>query len=217
MLQLLLAFNLNGGKVRASEVQCTRNIHPSCGPLIDCRAVVLLRHAFGAGSSNFEEYSMCTDHECWFWLLTMQVRAGARVLCHGGSDKTRVEGIVSSEMVHVRLPSKNLVFGFNDEKPFFTSGHVFHTTTGLRAIDPEAAVEENPWMQVSSLGLGPCCYASNPSSTFNLHSIQKLNISSSCVRLQWQLDCRCCSCSRCNNSVEAQQSPSRLAMFELEL
>jgi hypothetical protein len=46
------------------------------------------------------------------------------------------------------------LIGFNDDTPFFTNNHVFFTTTGLRAISPEAARQENPWLQVGELKVG---------------------------------------------------------------
>ena len=64
-------------------------------------------------------------------------------------------GVRSDESVLNPLPSGSVeLYGFNDEKPFFTANHVFHTTTGLRAIDPEAAVMENPWLKVGHLRVG---------------------------------------------------------------
>lgn len=46
------------------------------------------------------------------------------------------------------------VYGINQTKPFFTAGHVFHTTTGLRAIDPKIALIENDWLEVGTLRIG---------------------------------------------------------------
>ena len=37
---------------------------------------------------------------------------------------------------------------------FASLGHVFHTTTGLRAVDPTIALGENPWMDVGRLQRG---------------------------------------------------------------
>jgi hypothetical protein len=42
----------------------------------------------------------------------------------------------------------------DDDAPFFTAGHVFHTTTGLRALNPTLAMRENPWADVGRLENG---------------------------------------------------------------
>lgn len=49
---------------------------------------------------------------------------------------------------------KTKVYGINQTKPFFTAGHVFHTTTGLRAIDPKISQIENDWLNVGILRVG---------------------------------------------------------------
>ena len=41
---------------------------------------------------------------------------------------------------------------------FASLGHVFHTTTGLRAVDPTIALGENPWMDVGRLQVGHILY-----------------------------------------------------------
>ncbi|KAI1026350.1 hypothetical protein LB503_012840 [Fusarium chuoi] len=46
----------------------------------------------------------------------------------------------------------------DNEAPFFTAGHVFHTTTGLRALDAELAMKENPWAEVGRLSAGHILY-----------------------------------------------------------
>ena len=45
-------------------------------------------------------------------------------------------------------------YHLDDEEPFFTPGHVFHTTTGLRAVEPSIARQENSWLDVGILGQG---------------------------------------------------------------
>ncbi|KAF5581817.1 heat shock factor (HSF)-type DNA-binding protein [Fusarium pseudocircinatum] len=42
--------------------------------------------------------------------------------------------------------------------PFFTSSHVFGTTTGLRALDAEVAMKEKPWVEVGRLSAGHDLY-----------------------------------------------------------
>jgi hypothetical protein len=44
------------------------------------------------------------------------------------------------------------------EKPFFSPGHVFYTTAGYKAVDPDAARKENSWLEVSQLRVGNILY-----------------------------------------------------------
>lgn len=46
----------------------------------------------------------------------------------------------------------------NDEAPFATPGHVFHTTTDLRAVDPSVASRENAWLDIRILRVGRFLY-----------------------------------------------------------
>ncbi|MCJ1421447.1 hypothetical protein MMC32_007811 [Xylographa parallela] len=62
-------------------------------------------------------------------------------------------GVVSDEDV-VAPMTVPLLVAINDEPAFFTPGHVFHTTTGLRAVEPKSARNENPWLNVGKLGKG---------------------------------------------------------------
>ena len=64
------------------------------------------------------------------------------------------EGMASSERVEVVRTQPFLVFGFNSNQPFFTAEHVFFTTTGMRSLDPAAAMTQNPWLTVGRYGLG---------------------------------------------------------------
>ena len=57
-------------------------------------------------------------------------------------------GDCSDEIVKEACGEGTILFGFNDEEPFFTANHVIYTTTGLRAIDPIGAKRENPWLEV---------------------------------------------------------------------
>ncbi|PNS17319.1 hypothetical protein CAC42_7002 [Sphaceloma murrayae] len=70
-------------------------------------------------------------------------------------------GHCSDEVVKTAAPAD--VFGFNDEPAFFTAGHVFHTTTGLRAVNPGIARSENPWIEVAQLRPGHQVYRLNES------------------------------------------------------
>ncbi|KAK4221600.1 hypothetical protein QBC38DRAFT_121848 [Podospora fimiseda] len=77
-------------------------------------------------------------------------------LCEGDRVCTRLQptqwGVRSCE--RVENPSPESIYGFNNEPAFFTPGHVFHTTTGLRAVEPSAARAENPWLEVGQLAVG---------------------------------------------------------------
>ncbi|KAF2729658.1 hypothetical protein EJ04DRAFT_555937 [Polyplosphaeria fusca] len=86
-----------------------------------------------SGAKNIEDLA---EHD---WVLT-----------RGEFDEW---GLVSDEkvVVPVEMP---IIHGFNDEKPFFTAGHVFFTTTGLRALNPTLAMQENPWADVGRLAVG---------------------------------------------------------------
>lgn len=46
------------------------------------------------------------------------------------------------------------LYGFNDEKPFFTAGHVFFTKAGPKAVSPDTAHQENPGIRVHELCVG---------------------------------------------------------------
>ncbi|KAF4440843.1 hypothetical protein FACUT_3161 [Fusarium acutatum] len=76
------------------------------------------------------------------------------VLAYGANDEW---GLVSDERVVIPADSL-IIYGFNDEAPFFTAGHVFHTTTGLQALDAELAMKENPWAEVGRLSVGHIRY-----------------------------------------------------------
>lgn len=92
----------------------------------------------GSGSKNIEE-----------------LREGDDVLTRGGdspqwgecSDEAVVQPCVSGE-------NRCRLYGFNGQQPFTSVSHVFHTTTGLRAIDPAGARKENPWLKVGRLRIG---------------------------------------------------------------
>ncbi|KAM0340569.1 hypothetical protein ACHAPU_010406 [Fusarium lateritium] len=46
------------------------------------------------------------------------------------------------------------LYGFNGEKPFVTAGHIFFTTAGPKAIEPDVALMENPYVDVGYLEKG---------------------------------------------------------------
>ncbi|GIL90773.1 hypothetical protein Vretimale_16846 [Volvox reticuliferus] len=83
-----------------------------------------------------------------------KITEGDKILCRNSCDVhkwNRSAGIASSERVMSTSDRPFRVFGFNNEKPFFTAEHVFFTTTGLRALDPHMARAQNPWLQVGLL------------------------------------------------------------------
>lgn len=49
---------------------------------------------------------------------------------------------------------KTGLYGFNNEEPFFTAGHVFFTKAGPKAIKPQIAMSENPDIRVHELSVG---------------------------------------------------------------
>lgn len=81
---------------------------------------------------------------------------GDQALTRGGrdpewgwcSDKKVFQSTTTSDDRQIRL------FGFNDEQPFFSANQVFHTSTGLRALDPIAAMKDNPSLEVGILRVG---------------------------------------------------------------
>ena len=79
---------------------------------------------------------------------------GLEVLTRAGDQPQY--GICSDEVVYQESGTEGLktLWGINDEVPFFTANHVFHTTTGLRAIDPAGSRSENPWIDVGTLQAG---------------------------------------------------------------
>ena len=62
----------------------------------------------------------------------------------------------STSAENLRIPgSGKILHGFNKEGTFFTSNHAFYVAPGLwRAIDPVAAREISPWLDVGRLQLG---------------------------------------------------------------
>jgi hypothetical protein len=85
--------------------------------------------------------------------VTIQsLRENNRVLTRATSGEY---GLKSDEVVALPVQSGvAALWGFNDEPVFFTKNHVFHTTTGLRAIDPESTKMENTWLEVGNLRRG---------------------------------------------------------------
>ena len=77
------------------------------------------------------------------------VAEGEEVLAADGSATRR-----DDETILHRLDHQTPVYGINDTPPFVTAGHMLLTTQGWKAIDPEAAWQENPDVAVSALQIG---------------------------------------------------------------
>ena len=88
------------------------------------------------------------------------LQEGDQVLTQGGrnpewgwcSDKKTIHSTTTSNDRRI------LLWGFNDEQPFFSANQVFHTSTGLRALDPYAAMKDNSSLQVGRLEIGHCFF-----------------------------------------------------------
>ncbi|MCJ1282203.1 hypothetical protein MMC26_001526 [Xylographa opegraphella] len=107
---------------------------------------VVEQHSIFAGSCFSAGTQIMTDQGS---KPIEKLSEGTRLLTHAQPQQY---GIVSDENVIHRDPKH--LFGFNGEREFFTPGHVFFTTTGLRAIVPEIARVENPWLDVGKLQVG---------------------------------------------------------------
>ena len=104
---------------------------------------------------------------------------GDDVLTRGGEHKQW--GRCSDEqVVHSTMSQKGPIqlFGFNEENPFFSAGHVFHTTMGLRALDPVLAKSENPWLNVGRLQVGHSVIRTDDGTHYHPVQINKLSVES---------------------------------------
>eukprot|EP00164_Ancoracysta_twista_P004625 GFYU01006248.1.p1 GENE.GFYU01006248.1~~GFYU01006248.1.p1 ORF type:complete len:1060 (-),score=331.86 GFYU01006248.1:103-3282(-) len=77
------------------------------------------------------------------------VADAARVLSYGLGT-----AIKSDSLVKNWLYPGDLIYGLNDDAPFFTSGHPFVTTEGFKAVDCDAARIENPSLPCTPLRVG---------------------------------------------------------------
>ena len=108
------------------------------------------------------------------------LKEGIEILTQGGSNPQY--GICSDEdVIH---PTSSLedsshgrlsLWGFNDVKPFFTAGHVFHTTTGPRAAHPTIAKQENPWVEVGRLQAGHSLLHTHDGTSYKVVPIKSLH------------------------------------------
>ncbi|KAM3064941.1 hypothetical protein ACMFMF_011557 [Clarireedia jacksonii] len=102
------------------------------------------------------------------------VTEGLQVLTRAG--KQPQWGICSDEVVYQDSGTEetHTLWGINDDVPFFTASHVFHTTTGLRAIDPLGARKENPWVDVGTLQAGHILYHTKDGKSYEKVHVHRL-------------------------------------------
>ncbi|HZO71124.1 MAG TPA: hypothetical protein VFB60_02915 [Ktedonobacteraceae bacterium] len=77
------------------------------------------------------------------------VKQGDVVLARDGATGTR-----SDESVVARLASDTIIYGINDDEPFFGPGRLFWTDEGWKALEPAIGREENPSRQIGKLQEG---------------------------------------------------------------
>ncbi|KAJ4208239.1 hypothetical protein NW759_013674 [Fusarium solani] len=106
-----------------------------------------------------------------------ELSEGDQVLTRSG--EAQQWGTRSDEVVE--NPSPDTLYGFNGESPFFTAGHPFFTTTGLRSVDPHTARKENPWLEVGQLKPGHVLLRLNAEKKYEREVINSINVSQSDV------------------------------------
>jgi hypothetical protein len=104
------------------------------------------------------------------------VTENTRVLTRVGESQQW--GVRSDEVVMV--PASDNFYSINWGDPFFTAGQPFYTTTGIRAIDPIFARQQNPWLNVGTLKPGHMLLRLNPTKTsYELEEIKSITGSQS--------------------------------------
>ncbi|KAK4203359.1 hypothetical protein QBC40DRAFT_262471 [Triangularia verruculosa] len=85
------------------------------------------------------------------------ITEGTRILTEATAGRY---GIASDEDVVSPPPGegKTMLVGFNNKGVFASAGHIFFTTTGPRAIEPEIAMRENSFADVGRLRQGHALY-----------------------------------------------------------
>ncbi|KAM0190705.1 hypothetical protein ACHAPA_010593 [Fusarium lateritium] len=87
-------------------------------------------------------------------------------------------GVRSDEVV--MAPASDNLYSINSGAPFFTAGQPFFTTTGIRAIDPVSARQQNPWLDVGTLKPGHRLLRLNATnSSYDLEDITSITGSTS--------------------------------------
>ncbi|KAJ8133039.1 hypothetical protein O1611_g587 [Lasiodiplodia mahajangana] len=94
-----------------------------------------------------------------------------QVLTHAGGSKTST--------LLVRKPSSRSesfkLVQFNGERPLVSSAQVFHTSTGLRAVDPEEAQRQNPHEHIGKLAVGHIIFRLKESGQYQAVSINSIS------------------------------------------
>lgn len=87
-------------------------------------------------------------------------------------------GIVSSEIVRTPVRGGEITLcAINDGPAFFTPNHPFVDKFGrVRAIDPTAAHQENPWLEVGALQVGHVLLHTDDGQTYTEIPIQSLKL-----------------------------------------
>lgn len=116
-----------------------------------------------------------------------ELQENDRILTRANS---RQFGVKSDEIVANPTGGRAIFWGFNDDKVFFTAGHVFHTTTGHRAIDPLAAKRENPWLEVGKLRVGHTLFRTKDGESYEHVTIKRLHSQSKQCEHVWGIHLR---------------------------
>ncbi|KAI1298340.1 hypothetical protein F5Y03DRAFT_409408, partial [Xylaria venustula] len=77
---------------------------------------------------------------------------------HAGPVRSQKMGIPESSTYCIAHRAKVELVGFNGEAPFATPGQPFLTSTGLRAVNPKAALVTNPFLRIGKLAIGHVIY-----------------------------------------------------------
>lgn len=85
-------------------------------------------------------------------------------------------GVVSSEIVRTSVRGGQITLcAINDEPAFFTPNHPFVDKFGrVRAVDPTAAHQENPWLEVGALKVGHVLLRTDDGRTYTEVPIRSL-------------------------------------------
>eukprot|EP00164_Ancoracysta_twista_P000196 GFYU01000285.1.p1 GENE.GFYU01000285.1~~GFYU01000285.1.p1 ORF type:complete len:946 (+),score=319.01 GFYU01000285.1:256-3093(+) len=97
------------------------------------------------------------------------VAEGDRVAVYGVGSAAR-----SSSFIRYYLKPGAKLYGINDEAPFFTAGHPFMTTGGMKAVEPAIAAIENPGLKVMRLQPGDVVFRRNEHGHYLPVTIEKL-------------------------------------------
>ncbi|KAK4174090.1 hypothetical protein QBC36DRAFT_303126 [Triangularia setosa] len=104
------------------------------------------------------------------------ITEGTRILTEATAGRY---GIASDEDVVSSSPGegKTMLVGFNNEGVFASTGHIFFTTTGPRAIEPELAMRENSFANVGRLRQGHALYRlSQDARSYHVVPIESIQI-----------------------------------------